>query len=539
MLPITGVFRPKSIGVKYSMSASREKKSRQDLAAQGVTDPKKIREAEEKAKARKTNTLYGVIAGVFVLAAALLLVYNSGVLQRNATAVTINGEKYTVGQVEYFYANVKSNILNSGYASLYGVDTSKSLDDQVMSDTAKTLMQVEDEGDVTWGQFLRDYAVDQLTTVVLTAKEAEANGMGADDHTEEEVANTMTQVESYAKQNGYSTKDYLKLIYGKSMTVGTFKEMVKLTDIASHYQSHYAEELSYTTADLEAYYQENQSTFDVADYESLYFKGTADSTTDADGNTVAATDEENAAAKAQAESDAAAVLARVQAGESLEDVAKDYESATFSHTESGSNSGDDMGTWLFDSARVDGDSTVITTDSGSRVLVFHSAGRQDYATKDVRHILFMVNKNDLDSTSETYDADLQARQDEAKAKAEDALAQWKAGDATEDSFAALANELSEDGGSNTNGGLYTEIYKGQMVTEFNDWCFDSSRQAGDTGIIYNENTGYHVMYFVGDDIPYWQVQVDSALRSRDTSAWLEELLASATVEQGSGMKNLA
>ena len=539
MLPITGVFRPKSIGVKYSMSASREKKSRQDLAAQGVTDPKKIREAEEKAKARKTNTLYGVIAGVFVLVAALLLVYNSGVLQRNATAVTINGEKYTVGQVEYFYANVKSNILNSGYASLYGVDTSKSLDDQVMSDTAKTLMQVEDEGDVTWGQFLRDYAVDQLTTVVLTAKEAEANGMGADDHTEEEVANTMTQVESYAKQNGYSTKDYLKLIYGKSMTVGTFKEMVKLTDIASHYQSHYSEELSYTTADLEAYYQENQSTFDVADYESLYFKGTADSTTDADGNTVAATDEENAAAKAQAESDAAAVLARVQAGESLEDVAKDYESATFSHTESGSNSGDDMGTWLFDSARVDGDSTVITTDSGSRVLVFHSAGRQDYATKDVRHILFMVNKSDLDSTSETYDADLQARQDEAKAKAEDALAQWKAGDATEDSFAALANELSEDGGSNTNGGLYTEIYKGQMVTEFNDWCFDESRQAGDTGIVYNENTGYHVMYFVGDDVPYWQVQADSALRSRDTSAWLEELLASATVEQGSGMKNLA
>lgn len=33
------------------MSASREKKIRQDLAAQGVTDPKKIREAEEKAKA--------------------------------------------------------------------------------------------------------------------------------------------------------------------------------------------------------------------------------------------------------------------------------------------------------------------------------------------------------------------------------------------------------------------------------------------------------------------------------------------------------
>ena len=521
------------------MSASREKKVRQDLAAQGVTDPKKIREAEEKAQARKTNILYGVIAGVFVLVAAVLLVYNSGILQRNATAVTINGEKYTVGQVEYFYANVKSSILNSGYASLYGVDTSKALDQQVMSDTAKTLMQVEDEGEITWEQFIRDTAVDQLTTTVLTAKEAEANGQGADDHTEEELADTMTQVEAYAKQNGYSTKEYLKLIYGKSMTVDTFKEMVKLVDVANHYQSHYSEELSYTAADMEAYYQENKSDFDVADYEYLYFKGTADSTTDADGNTVEPTDEENAAAKAQAESDAAAALARVQAGEALEDVAKDYESASYNHTETGSNNGDDVGNWLFDSARADGDSTVINGDSGSRVLVFHSAGRQEYATKDVRHILFMAHTDDLDSSSETYDADVQAAKDAAKAEAEAALEQWKSGEATEDSFAALANELSEDGGSNTNGGLYTEIYKGLMVTEFNDWCFDGSRQAGDTGIVYNENTGYHVMYFVGDDAPYWQVQAESALRSRDTSAWLEGLLDSAEVVQEAGMKNLA
>ena len=87
------------------MSASREKKIRQDLAAQGVTDPKKIREAEEKAKARKTNVLYGVIAGLFVIVAAALLVWNSGIMQRSAAAVTINGEKYTAGQVDYFYAN--------------------------------------------------------------------------------------------------------------------------------------------------------------------------------------------------------------------------------------------------------------------------------------------------------------------------------------------------------------------------------------------------------------------------------------------------
>ena len=268
------------------MSASREKKIRQDLAAQGVTDPKKIREAEEKAKARKNNILYGVIAGVFVIVAAVLLVYNSGVLQRSATAVTINGEKYTAGQVEYFYANVKSSLLKSGYASFYGIDTSKSLDQQVVSDTMKTALGIEDEGDVTWEQYVRDTAVKQLAMYVLTAQEAEANGMGADEHTQEELDATMEELNAAAKQNGYSTKTYLKLIYGKNMTVATFKEMVQLVDVATHYQSHHAEELTYTVSDLETYYQGNKSSFDVASYESLYFKGTADSTKDDDGNTV-------------------------------------------------------------------------------------------------------------------------------------------------------------------------------------------------------------------------------------------------------------
>ena len=43
------------------MSASREKKIRQDLAASGVVDPKVIRKAEEAAKQRKSNILYGYI----------------------------------------------------------------------------------------------------------------------------------------------------------------------------------------------------------------------------------------------------------------------------------------------------------------------------------------------------------------------------------------------------------------------------------------------------------------------------------------------
>ena len=122
--------------------------------------------------------------------------------------------------------------------------------------------------------------------------------------------------------------------------------------------------------------------------------------------------------------------------------------------------------------------------------------------------------------------------------AEDALQKWKDGAATEESFAELANELSDDGGSNTAGGLYTEVYKGMMVTEFNDWCFDASRQPGDTGIVANDGSyiGYHVMYFVGTDIPYWQVQVKSAMMSKDYNDWMNSLTENVTATEAGGMK---
>ena len=112
----------------------------------------------------------------------------------------------------------------------------------------------------------------------------------------------------------------------------------------------------------------------------------------------------------------------------------------------------------------------------------------------------------------------------AKQKAEEILDEWMSGDATEDSFAALANEKSDDG-DGTTGGLYENVYPGQMVSSFNDWCFDESRQTGNTGIIESQY-GYHVMYFVGkSDTTYRDYQIETELRNTDTQEWYD-----ATVE---------
>lgn len=114
--------------------------------------------------------------------------------------------------------------------------------------------------------------------------------------------------------------------------------------------------------------------------------------------------------------------------------------------------------------------------------------------KDVRHILIAVeggteNEDDIMTyTEEEWET--------CRKEAQAVLDEWLAGKASEESFAQLAHEYSEDTGSNENGGLYESLdEKSGFVQEFIDWYMDESRKPGDYGLIKTEY-GYHVMYFV-------------------------------------------
>ena len=118
---------------------------------------------------------------------------------------------------------------------------------------------------------------------------------------------------------------------------------------------------------------------------------------------------------------------------------------------------------------------------------------------DVRHILVTPKGGtpSEDGKTVTYsDAEWEA----CRQKAQAIYDQWLSGDKTESSFGALANEKSEDQNGNvTNGGIYTNVFKGQMVKTFEEWCFDPARKAGDHGMVKTEY-GYHVMYYVSGEV---------------------------------------
>ena len=138
---------------------------------------------------------------------------------------------------------------------------------------------------------------------------------------------------------------------------------------------------------------------------------------------------------------------------------------------------------------------------------------------DVRHILICPKGGTEDEeTGETTYSD--AEWAACYAEAEAILNEWKNGEATEDSFAALVATYTEDTGSATTGGLYEGVAPGSNYVEnFLNWAVDMNRQPGDTEIVQTE-FGYHIMYFVAGEA-YWIDNARTQLLSERTTELID------------------
>lgn len=145
--------------------------------------------------------------------------------------------------------------------------------------------------------------------------------------------------------------------------------------------------------------------------------------------------------------------------------------------------------------------------------LFEENGVTDDGSKfvDVRHVLI-----------KTADREDEAAWADAEKKAQALLDEWLTGDKSEESFAAMANEHSEDNGSNTIGGLYTYVKEGEMLQAFSDWCFEEGRQPGDYGLVKTQ-IGYHLMYYVQDQ-PVWYAYAMNSAKNQLANEKITELL---------------
>lgn len=501
-----------------TVSASKERKEELEL------ERKRQREEEAK-KDRRSMRLYGLVAAVVAVLAVALMVFNSGLLQRSTAAITVNGTEYSAADLQYYYNMEFQNVATYAMYGMYDFDYTADPADQIYDEATGQ----------TWEEYLVECAKEYATNLTAMADAAKAAGHTLSEEGRQTIDTVLANVDA-AWIGSYNSRDaYLRAAYGPYMTYDRFVELVELEVMASDYANTVAAALEYTQEDYEAYYAENADTLDSFTLTQYVLQAKADVAEDA-------TEEESAAALEQAKAEKAAVAKEIQdklnAGEDAQALADEYADEVFTSSVSLKRSGDSVaGTsyaeWAVDAGRKVGDTTIAEYEGYGvyNYYVVRFEGRElDQAnTADIRQILIAAAESGVVPTDEQYD--------EAKAKAEELLAGW---DGTEEGFATLAVANSADPSSASNGGLMTGVSGSDgYVQPFTDWCLDPARKAGDTGIVKNEGSstmGWHIMYYVGEGMPEWQLSADDALRKAGYNAWRDEVTQGYEAVEGFGMK---
>ena len=480
------------------MSASREKKLRHDSAITKNTQDLRNREDEKKDR----NFYIKCVVVVVVLAIAFIacFLYSNETVRKGMTAVTVAGEKYSAAEVDYYYY---SSIEQAGsYLTYLGVDVRQDLDAQAYDETQ------------SWGDFFRGQAVSALRQTASMYKEAVDNGYELSEAGREAIDSYSSTIDEYCETNGMTREEFLQTNYGSRMTNDIFMKHLTMRYTASEYEAHYRDTHVFTDEEIEAYYNDNKQDVDLASYELLTVNADFTNVEGVTEETTEYTDEQISQAMDAAEATANGFLDRVNSGETLADIAQEYGERYYSNrTDVSYSSFTDYAynEWVFNENRTPGEPSMVQdTEHGCwYVIVMGERSRPDYPTVNVRHILIKPVDSGLNAGDEGYEEAEELNRAYAENKAKELLAEYNNGEKSEDAFAELAKKNSADGNA-SEGGLYTQVYKGMMEDSFEDWCFDPARRSGDTGIV-ETSYGYHVMYYAGEDLPYWKVRSINAM----------------------------
>lgn len=525
------------------MSASRKKMLRREQNAAAMTERQK-KERKEARKLRLYTVAFSILLIVIVAVAGTVAVLNSGIIARSTTAMTVNDKKLNAVELNYYYVDSINNYMNTygSYASMMGLDTTQPLDEQYFNE----------EAGQTWADYMLEMASSNAQYCYALYQEAKDNGYTLSEEAQQTLDNNLTALDNYANIYGYSSANsYLKALYGEGSNEKSYREYLTIQTTANDYYTSTVDSMVYTDAELRAAEAEKYNNYSSFSYNYYYLNASLFNTggTVDDEGVVSYTDEEIAAGVASCK-ETAELMAASSSLEELEDA---IDALSF-------NEGNDFDTtavvdqlyssvdaslqeWVTSADRKEGDitsienSTTTTDEDGNEVttvngyyLVYYvGANDNTFPLVNVRHILLQHEGGTTDDYGNTTYTD--AEKSVTMAEAVALLTSFETGaDTSEDAFAALANEQSEDPGSNTNGGLYENVYPGQMVETFNDWCFDENRKPGDTDVVETEY-GCHVMYFSGlSDTNYRDYMISTELRDADTAQWESTLLDAVTVE---------
>lgn len=482
------------------------------------------KQVESKISGSKSVILTAVICGILLVGVIVWAAFTKSANDiKNKVAMTVGETEISGAEFEYQYKDSILTFQNQyqDYLSAFGVDFEGDLGAQQYTE------------DQTWKEYFISNAVAALTERYLFLNDAEEAGYTLPEDEKKAVLDEAESLKEALTSMGIDFNAYLKSIYTKDLTYSAFKNYTLLNSTAyNYYQDVVVPGFNIDDAKLNAYYDAHKDDIDTVDFRYHLFSYTVPS------NVTEGDESYKADAKAKAE----ATLAAITDGASFDDAVKaqlaEGETASVSNSNNVSKNEilPDLATWLFDSARVEGDKAVIEANNGYFVMYFVAREKGDYETVNVRHILVAPEVEEHDESDETVNDEAihAAANEAAKAKAEEILNEWLAGDKTEDSFAKLTTEKAS---ANIGGEKFNQVTKGYMVEEFENWIFDSARKAGDCDIVETEY-GYHIIYFVGTDEIAWKITANAGVESEEYSAYMEALKAKYEVVTYDEVMNL-
>ena len=204
------------------------------------------------------SAIAAVIA-LAVLAVCLMgLLASNGVIGRYKKAIYTDNFSVSQNMFTYIFMSQYSSFVseNSSYLSSYGLDTTKSLKDQVFGENGET-----------WYDYFEQLTVNQATQLLLYCEEANARDIELDDDDmvtiDEQIASIKTQAASYVSVNAYISANY-----GEGIKLKDIKNVFKLSALASKAQIAVQEELedAITLDEVQALYDKDAKLFNSVDY---------------------------------------------------------------------------------------------------------------------------------------------------------------------------------------------------------------------------------------------------------------------------------
>lgn len=529
------------------MSASQKKKLRNEQNATQLTE-KQIAEQKEAKKLRMYTAIFSIAIVLMLCVVIVTTVVESGLIQRRTTAATVGEYEISAPEFNHYYVDTINEFQKSWGQALVlsGLSPNVPLKDQVYN---------QETGE-TWADFFLTGATDNLHSTYALYSAAVAEGLTLDEEATSEIDSMLKSVEMSAVANGgfKNLNAYIKAVYGTGCNEDTFRHYVEVQYLASRYAMNHMDSLTYTDDQLREKDAADPIPFNSYSYNEFYLPATnfLEGGTEGEDGNLTYSDEEKAAAAVKCEEAAQTLVAEnINSVVMLDKAISQLDLSTADEAPKSTAYTDVISSklptiskeWITAPERVAGDLTLIpnestttddagnevTTVNGYYVVYFNGINDNTFPISNVRHILvkFDGGTQNEDGTTAYSEEEKTA----ARAEAEGILAQFQAGEATEDAFAALAVEKSDDTGSAANGGLIENILPSSSYVEnFLNWSIDRSRQAGDTGIVETEY-GYHVMYYVGNsERNYRDTMIENTLINEDMLAWEDTMVEAISAE---------